>query len=64
MKRIKESLMNNTMKYEDFNMTQQEVADRLGMSRAHVGSVEIRAKEKVRKELEKRGFRLEDLLWR
>jgi transcriptional regulator len=58
------SLAREKMKYEDFNMTQQEVADTLGMSRAHVGAMEIRAKEKVRKELEKRGFRLEDLLWR
>ena len=51
-------------KYDDYHMTQQEVAEVLGMSRAHVGSVEIRAKQKLKIELEKRGFKLDDLLWR
>jgi DNA-directed RNA polymerase specialized sigma24 family protein len=50
--------------YDDFDMTQQEVADALGMSRPHVGSVEARAKEKVRMLLEQRGISFNDLIWR
>jgi transcriptional regulator len=45
-------------------MTQQEVAEVLGMSRAHVGSIETRAKQKIKAALEKRGFKLNDLIWR
>jgi DNA-directed RNA polymerase specialized sigma subunit len=48
--------------YDEYHMTQQEVADVLGMSRAHVGSVEIRAKQKLKVELEKRGYKLDDLI--
>jgi DNA-directed RNA polymerase specialized sigma subunit len=43
-----------------FNMTQQEVADRLEMSRANVGQYERQALEKLRKALEKRGIKAED----
>ena len=50
--------------YDDFNMTQQEVADALGMTRPHVGSVEARAKEKFRMLLEQRGITFNDLVWR
>jgi transcriptional regulator with XRE-family HTH domain len=50
--------------YDDFNMTQQEVADALGMERSYVGQVEARAKEKVRKLLEQRGITFNDLIWR
>jgi DNA-directed RNA polymerase specialized sigma subunit len=50
--------------YDEYDMTQQEVADVLGMSRAHVGSLETRAKQKLKAALEKRGFKLTDLLWR
>jgi transcriptional regulator len=48
--------------YDDYHMTQQKVADVLGMSRAHVGSIEIRAKQKIKSELEKRGIKLDDLI--
>jgi transcriptional regulator len=50
--------------YDDFNMTQQEVADAFGITRAMVGSIEASAKEKVRKAFERRGIELNDLLWR
>jgi DNA-directed RNA polymerase specialized sigma subunit len=50
--------------YDDFNMTQQEVADALGMERSYVGQVEARAKEKMRMLLEQRGIQLNDLVWR
>ena len=48
--------------YDDFNMTQQEVADVLGMERSYVGFVEQRAKAKFKAELEKRGYKMEDLI--
>jgi len=48
--------------YDEYFMTQAQVADALGVSRAHVGSIEIRAKQKLKAELEKRGFKLDDLL--
>jgi transcriptional regulator len=50
--------------YDDFNMTQQEVADALGIERSYVGSIEARAKEKVRMILEQRGITFNDLIWR
>lgn len=50
--------------YDSFNVTQQQVADFLGTSRAQAGSIEKRAMEKFKKELEKRGIKLNDLLWR
>lgn len=50
--------------YDQYHMTQQEVAEVLGMSRAHVGSVELRARAKVRAALEKRGIKFNDLIWR
>ena len=49
-------------KYDDYAMTQQEVADALGIERSYVGSIETRAKAKLKVELEKRGFKLEDLI--
>jgi DNA-directed RNA polymerase specialized sigma subunit len=49
-------------KYDDFAMTQQEVADALGIERSYVGSIETRAKAKLKIELEKRGYRLEDFI--
>jgi DNA-directed RNA polymerase specialized sigma24 family protein len=48
--------------YDDYAMTQQEVADVLGMKRSYVGFVETRAKAKLKAELEKRGYKLEDFL--
>jgi DNA-directed RNA polymerase specialized sigma24 family protein len=50
--------------YDDYDMTQQEVADALDMSRPHVGSVEARAREKFRMLLEQRGITFNDLIWR
>jgi DNA-directed RNA polymerase specialized sigma subunit len=50
--------------YEQFDMTQQEVADALGIERSYVGCIEARAKEKVRRMLEQRGIQLNDLVWR
>jgi transcriptional regulator len=46
----------------DSYMTQQEVADALGMDRAYVGYIEQVAKEKFRKELSKRGYKMEDFI--
>jgi DNA-directed RNA polymerase specialized sigma subunit len=50
--------------YDEFDMTQQEVADHLGIERSYAGCIEQRAKAKFKAELEKRGYKLEDLLWR
>jgi DNA-directed RNA polymerase specialized sigma24 family protein len=43
-----------------FNMTQQEVADALGMNRTTVNYFEKQALEKLRKALEERGITVED----
>jgi transcriptional regulator len=48
--------------YDDYYMTQKQVADALGMTRAHVGSIELRAKQKLKVELKKRGIKLDDLI--
>jgi DNA-directed RNA polymerase specialized sigma subunit len=48
--------------YDNFNMTQQEVADAMGIERSYVGCIEQRAKAKFKAELEKRGYKLEDFL--
>ena len=48
--------------YHDFAMTQQEVADAFGTSRANLGCIEARAREKFKKALEKRGIDIKDLL--
>jgi len=48
--------------YDQFNMTQQEVADAFGISRPQIGSIEARAMKKFKKLLEERGYKLEDLL--
>lgn len=45
-----------------YHMTQQEIADRLEMSRPHIGCVETRALAKLRAELEKRGFKASDFI--
>lgn len=47
---------------DEFFMTQQEVADCLGLSRPHVGSIEKRAYAKARNMLRERGIKIEDLL--
>jgi DNA-directed RNA polymerase sigma subunit (sigma70/sigma32) len=45
-----------------YHMTQQEVADRLGISRPNVNHYEKQALEKFRIALEKRGIKPSDLL--
>jgi DNA-directed RNA polymerase specialized sigma subunit len=61
---MKEKKVIQKSEYDQYDMTQQEVAEVLGMSRAHVGSIEIRAKQKLKAALEKRGLKLTDLVWR
>jgi len=48
--------------YDYYHNTQQEIADALGTSRANVGSIEVRALAKFKSELEKRGYKMEDLI--
>lgn len=48
--------------YDAYAMTQQEVADVLGMTRGNVGAIELKAKQKLKRELEKRGFKVEDFI--
>ena len=60
MKVIKKKDVIKKTPYEDFNMTQQEVAEVLGVDRAHISSIEARAKAKVKARLEARGFKMED----
>jgi DNA-directed RNA polymerase specialized sigma24 family protein len=43
-------------------MTQQEVADALGISKTQVANIERRALAKLRAECERRGWTLESLL--
>jgi DNA-directed RNA polymerase specialized sigma24 family protein len=45
-----------------FDMSKQDVADALGISRQAVTSIEEKAMRKIRQELFKRGFDKEDLL--
>ena len=45
-----------------YNMTQQEVADRLKMNRSSVNQYEKQALEKLKKALEKRGIKANDIL--
>jgi DNA-directed RNA polymerase specialized sigma subunit len=49
-------------RYRSFpaDMTQQEVADAMGITRAAVQDIEKRALRKLRNELRKRGFTLKD----
>ena len=42
------------------NMTHQEIADQFGISRAAVSDMEKKALRKLRKALEKRGYKWED----
>ena len=46
----------------EFRMTQDEVAESFGVSRNYIQQIEKRAMEKVRDELQKRGFKKQDLL--
>lgn len=46
----------------EFRMTQDEVAESFGVSRNYIQQIEKRAMEKVRTEMQKRGFKKQDLL--
>jgi transcriptional regulator len=46
--------MAGNKKSSERNMTQQEIADALGMSRAHVSQIEERAMKKVKKIIKER----------
>ena len=46
--------MAGSKKSSERNMTQQEIADALGMSRAHVSQIEERAMKKVKKIIKER----------
>lgn len=54
--------MNDNKVNQTYAMTQQEVADQLGMSRPNLGSIEARALVKLKKELEKRGYKASDFI--
>jgi DNA-binding XRE family transcriptional regulator len=54
--------MNEKTGYKEFNMTQDEVARVLGVSREYVASIEKDAKIKALKILESRGFKFDDLV--
>jgi len=53
--------MNNQLQ-EHFEMTHQEIADKLGMNRSTVNYYEKQALGKLKKALEERGIKLEDIL--
>ena len=44
------------------HMTQQEVADHFGVTRAAIAAIETGALRKLKRRLEKRGIKLNDLL--
>jgi DNA-binding XRE family transcriptional regulator len=44
--------------YSIYDMTQAEVSKEIGISREHLGSIEKRAMQKVKEELERRGIDL------
>lgn len=55
--------MNEKLAYNQyFSMTQQEVSDAMGISRAMVNVIETDAKRKVKKMLAERGLTLDDLV--
>lgn len=47
---------------EDEGMTQQEVADALGISRGYVSQIEQKALEKIKRRLLMKGIKKEDYL--
>jgi DNA-directed RNA polymerase specialized sigma subunit len=54
--------MNQKTPYHDFHMTQEQIGDYFGISRAAAGHLETQALQNFRKELEKRGIKMEDLM--
>jgi transcriptional regulator len=51
-------------KYHDFHMTHDQIAQYFNTSRANAGQLEKQALANFKKELEKRGLKMSDLLWR
>ena len=54
--------MNQKTPYHEFHMTQEQIGEFFGISRAAAGQLEIQALQSFRKELEKRGIKMEDLM--
>lgn len=54
--------MRHKLENDYFAMSQQEIAEVMGMSRPMLGSIERRAYEKFKKALEEKGYKIEDLL--
>lgn len=51
--------------YHEFNMTHEQIAQYFPCnSRASIGQIEKQALANFKKELDKRGIKLTDLLWR
>ena len=50
--------------YHEFNMTHEQIGQYFNASRANIGQIEKQALENFKKELDKRGIKLTDLLWR
>jgi transcriptional regulator len=50
--------------YHDYHMTQDQIAQYFNTSRANAGQLEKQALANFKKELEKRGLKMSDLLWR
>ena len=50
--------------YHDFNMTHEQIGEYFNTSRANAGQIERQAMASFKRELEKRGIKLTDLLWR
>jgi DNA-directed RNA polymerase specialized sigma subunit len=46
----------------DIFMTQQEVAEAMGVDRGYISLVETKAKARFKEELAKRGYKMEDFL--
>ena len=48
--------------YHEFHMTHEKIGEYFGISRAAAGQLEYEALKNFRKELEKRGIKMEDVL--
>lgn len=62
MKQSKKRDITKKTPYEHFNMTQQEVADALGVPRPYISTIEARAKARFKEEMAKRGYKAEDFI--
>jgi DNA-directed RNA polymerase specialized sigma subunit len=55
--------MHKKTPYHEFHMTHQQIADAFGnISRSAASQIEVQALKNFRKELEKRGIKMEDLI--